>query len=123
MSTVRYREWLEQAERDLVLAKTLIDPKCEFLEWACFAAQQAAEKAAKAVKRRRRRCSLARSRNGSRMEVNMFQEHDVCQACRPTPPAAGGAAVGETGGPVARARVRQATGVSGARRTGPPGGP
>jgi HEPN domain-containing protein len=43
----RYRDWLDQAERDLQRAN--IDIKYQFWEWACFTAQQAAEKAAKAL--------------------------------------------------------------------------
>ncbi len=43
----RYRDWLEQAERDL--QRAIIDIQFEFWEWACFTAQQAAEKAAKAL--------------------------------------------------------------------------
>ncbi|MGD8245466.1 MAG: HEPN domain-containing protein [Anaerolineae bacterium] len=43
----RYRDWLEQAERDL--SRAGIDLKYEYWEWACFTAQQAAEKAVKAL--------------------------------------------------------------------------
>jgi len=43
----RYRDWLEQAERDLSRAN--IDLQYEYWEWACFTAQQAAEKAVKAM--------------------------------------------------------------------------
>jgi HEPN domain-containing protein len=43
----RYRDWLEQAERDLEKAK--LDRANAYWEWACFTAQQAAEKAAKAL--------------------------------------------------------------------------
>lgn len=43
----RYRDWLEQAERDLSRAE--IDIQYEYWEWACFTAQQAAEKAVKAL--------------------------------------------------------------------------
>jgi len=43
----RYRDWLEQAKRDLSHARESII--LEHFEWACFAAQQAAEKAAKAL--------------------------------------------------------------------------
>jgi len=43
----RYRDWLEQAERDLSRAD--IDLRYEYWEWACFTAQQAAEKAVKAL--------------------------------------------------------------------------
>lgn len=43
----RSRDWMEQAERDLEHAKR--DLRDGFYEWACFSAQQAAEKAAKAV--------------------------------------------------------------------------
>lgn len=43
----RYRDWFEQAERDL--ERESIDIKYEFWEWACFTAQQAAEKATKAL--------------------------------------------------------------------------
>jgi len=41
----RYLDWLAQAERDLQKAE--VDLRGEFWEWACFTAQQAAEKAAK----------------------------------------------------------------------------
>ena len=43
----RYRDWLEQAKRDLERAH--IDLKYEYWEWACFTSQQAAEKAVKAL--------------------------------------------------------------------------
>ena len=43
----RYRDWISQALRDLEKAK--IDVRHEYLEWACFTAQQAAEKAVKAL--------------------------------------------------------------------------
>lgn len=43
----RYRDWMEQAERDLQRAR--LDIQYEFWEWACFTAQQAAEKAVKAL--------------------------------------------------------------------------
>lgn len=43
----RYRDWLAQAERDLCRAE--IDLKYQYWEWACFTAQQAAEKALKAL--------------------------------------------------------------------------
>ena len=39
--------WLKQAQRDLAHARGALD--ASFYEWACFAAQQAAEKAVKAV--------------------------------------------------------------------------
>lgn len=43
----RKMDWLKQARRDLLHAK--MDLKEGFYEWACFSAQQAAEKALKAV--------------------------------------------------------------------------
>ena len=43
----RSRDWLDQAEGDLAHAKN--DLKCGFYDWACFSAQQSAEKAVKAV--------------------------------------------------------------------------
>ena len=43
----RWRDWLEQAERDLERAK--LDIQHEFYEWACFTAQQSSEKAIKAL--------------------------------------------------------------------------
>ncbi|GIV79523.1 HEPN domain-containing protein [Litorilinea aerophila] len=43
----RYQDWLAQAERDL--QRAAIDIKYEYWEWACFTAQQAAEKAVKAL--------------------------------------------------------------------------
>ncbi len=43
----RYRDWLEQAERDL--KKAQLDLQHEYWEWACFTAQQAAEKAVKSL--------------------------------------------------------------------------
>jgi HEPN domain-containing protein len=43
----RYRDWLDQAKRDLQRAH--IDAEHEFWEWACFTSQQAAEKAVKAL--------------------------------------------------------------------------
>ncbi|MGQ9553419.1 MAG: HEPN domain-containing protein [Anaerolineae bacterium] len=43
----RYRDWLAQALRDLDKAR--LDARCGYYEWACFTAQQAAEKAVKAL--------------------------------------------------------------------------
>ena len=43
----RYRDWLEQAERDLQRAQ--LDVEYAYWEWACFTSQQAAEKAVKAL--------------------------------------------------------------------------
>ena len=43
----RYQDWLDQAERDL--GRAGIDIQYEYWEWACFTAQQAAEKAVKAL--------------------------------------------------------------------------
>ncbi|MBI2017089.1 MAG: HEPN domain-containing protein [Chloroflexi bacterium] len=43
----RSADWMDQASRDLAHAKQ--DLSTGFYEWACFSAQQAAEKAAKAV--------------------------------------------------------------------------
>lgn len=43
----RAKDWLEQAKRDLEHARKSID--LGDYEWACFAAQQAAEKAVKAL--------------------------------------------------------------------------
>ncbi len=43
----RSKDWLAQAERDLKQAEASM--RDEFYEWACFAAQQAAEKAVKAL--------------------------------------------------------------------------
>ncbi|RMF33582.1 MAG: HEPN domain-containing protein [Chloroflexi bacterium] len=43
----RYRDWLEQAKRDLQRAH--LDLEYAFWEWACFTSQQAAEKAVKAL--------------------------------------------------------------------------
>lgn len=43
----RSRDWLDQAEGDLQHAQS--DAEHGFYEWACFSAQQAAEKAVKAV--------------------------------------------------------------------------
>jgi HEPN domain-containing protein len=43
----RHADWLDQAVRDLDRAR--IDVDYAFWEWACFTAQQAAEKAVKAV--------------------------------------------------------------------------
>jgi len=43
----RAQDWLDQAKRDLAHARHALDDR-DF-EWACFAAQQAAEKAVKAV--------------------------------------------------------------------------
>jgi HEPN domain-containing protein len=43
----RYRDWLAQAQRDLDKAR--LDLEHEYWEWACFTAQQAAEKAVKAL--------------------------------------------------------------------------
>lgn len=43
----RYRDWLRQAKRDLEHAKRSL--KSDDYEWACFAAQQSAEKGVKAL--------------------------------------------------------------------------
>jgi HEPN domain-containing protein len=43
----RYRDWLAQAQRDLEKAR--IDHQYQYWEWVCFTAQQAAEKAVKAL--------------------------------------------------------------------------
>lgn len=43
----RSRDWLDQAEGDLEHARS--DLRSGFYEWACFSAQQSAEKAVKAV--------------------------------------------------------------------------
>lgn len=43
----RYADWFRQAEADLKHARNAL--KLESYEWSCFAAQQAAEKALKAV--------------------------------------------------------------------------
>jgi len=43
----RHLDWLKQAKRDVLHAKHAAD--AEDYEWSCFAAQQAAEKAVKAV--------------------------------------------------------------------------
>jgi len=45
--TNRSKDWLSQAERDLEQAKA--SQKVDYHEWASFAAQQAAEKAVKAL--------------------------------------------------------------------------
>lgn len=45
--TMRTKDWLRQAEKDLQHAKRSVADR-DF-EWACFAAQQAAEKAVKAL--------------------------------------------------------------------------
>jgi HEPN domain-containing protein len=46
----RHTDWLSQAQRDLAHADRSL--QMEDYEWACFAAQQAAEKAVKAVYQR-----------------------------------------------------------------------
>lgn len=43
----RYRDWIEQAERDLGRAN--LDIKYKYYEWACFTTQQSAEKSVKAL--------------------------------------------------------------------------
>jgi HEPN domain-containing protein len=43
----RSKDWINQAEKDLKVAEELM--KDESFEWSCFVAQQAAEKAVKAV--------------------------------------------------------------------------
>lgn len=47
----RSADWMDQARRDLAHASS--DMNLGFYEWACFSAQQAAEKAVKAVLQRR----------------------------------------------------------------------
>ncbi len=46
----RSRDWIEQADRDLLSAKS--QTQAGFYEWACFIAQQAAEKAVKSLLQR-----------------------------------------------------------------------
>lgn len=48
----RSKDWLDQADRDIGQAKASL--RDGFYEWACFAAQQAAEKAVKALIQSRR---------------------------------------------------------------------
>ena len=43
----RSKDWIRQAQRDMDSARSQLRDK--FFEWACFIAQQAAEKAVKAV--------------------------------------------------------------------------
>ncbi|NPV60258.1 MAG: HEPN domain-containing protein [Actinobacteria bacterium] len=43
----RYKDWLDQAERDLEKAR--LDKEHAYHEWVCFTCQQAAEKAVKAL--------------------------------------------------------------------------
>ncbi len=43
----RAQDWIDQAERDV--RRALIDVQYAYWEWACFTAQQAAEKAVKAL--------------------------------------------------------------------------
>jgi HEPN domain-containing protein len=43
----RYKDWLKQAKADLEVARDSL--KAKHYEWACFQAQQGAEKAAKAL--------------------------------------------------------------------------
>lgn len=43
----RSKDWLDQAERDLAHARS--DLRSGYYDWACFSAQQSAEKAIKAV--------------------------------------------------------------------------
>ncbi|MEM3486555.1 MAG: HEPN domain-containing protein, partial [Candidatus Methanomethyliaceae archaeon] len=43
----RSQDWMDQAEGDLVHAQN--DAEHGFYDWSCFSAQQAAEKAVKAV--------------------------------------------------------------------------
>jgi HEPN domain-containing protein len=43
----RYLDWLDQAQRDL--KKAYLDLQHTYWEWACFTAQQAAEKAVKSL--------------------------------------------------------------------------
>lgn len=47
----RFKDWLDQAERDLEKAK--VDREHEYHEWVCFTCQQAAEKAVKALSMKR----------------------------------------------------------------------
>ena len=44
---INYHDWLRQAQRDLALARHALEAGS--YEWACFAAQQSAEKGIKAV--------------------------------------------------------------------------
>lgn len=47
----RYKDWLRQAKADLKAAEDSL--KAEHYEWACFQAQQSAEKSAKAIAEKR----------------------------------------------------------------------
>ncbi|MHA1644044.1 MAG: HEPN domain-containing protein [Candidatus Freyarchaeota archaeon] len=46
----RSEDWMRQADRDLRAAEEML--RADFFEWACFMAQQASEKAVKAVLQR-----------------------------------------------------------------------
>jgi HEPN domain-containing protein len=52
-------DWLKQAERDLAHSK--MDLEHKFYEWACFSAQQAAEKSLKALLQKRGRAAWGHS--------------------------------------------------------------
>ena len=43
----RYKDWLEQGERDI--KRAMLDIQFEYYEWACFTSQQSAEKVVKAL--------------------------------------------------------------------------
>jgi len=62
-------DWMKQAERDLERAR--LDVEFGFYEWACFTAQQSAEKAVKAVFQK-----LKKSLRGHSL-LKMFEELSV----------------------------------------------
>ena len=57
--TVNYQDWLRQAHRDLLMARQALEAGS--FEWACFAAQQSAEKGIKAVFLKANRTAWGRS--------------------------------------------------------------
>ncbi len=62
-------DWMKQAERDLERAR--LDIELGFYEWACFTAQQSAEKAVKAVFQK-----LGKSLRGHSL-LKMFEALDI----------------------------------------------
>ncbi len=72
----RAKDWLKQAERDLEHAKK--DLIGEYYEWSCFSAQQAAEKALKAVYQDTNRVAWGHSVRG--LLVNLKDSFEISSA-------------------------------------------
>jgi HEPN domain-containing protein len=70
----RYIDWFNQAKKDLKHAENSL--KCEDYEWACFSAQQSAEKATKSVFMKLNKDCWGHSVNYLLMELSKLIEVD-----------------------------------------------